>query len=341
VDLSRAGYTEQRGLAFQAALLDRLRNLPGVTSATLTSHLPMGDDGSGNTWGFSIPGYIPAKGEEMVVITDLEGPDFFHTMSIALRQGREFDTHDVAASSLVAMVNQTMAQRYWPKGNAIGSSVIVGKRSCRIVGIVGDDNYYDPTNKAPTPVLFVPMAQNYWGAIILALRSHTAASAVAFELRQAVAGLDAALPLAQVRTRQAVMGERYQMASIPAKLLVVYALSSVLVAMLGLYAVMAYSVIERHREFALRIALGSTRAAVFRLVLGGSAWTAMIGLVVGGAGSIAAVRMLRSLLFGVAPFDAMSYGAAALCLVLTVFLAGVAPAQRAATIEPMRALRTE
>jgi ABC-type antimicrobial peptide transport system permease subunit len=104
---------------------------------------------------------------------------------------------------------------------------------------------------------------------------------------------------------------------------------------------MAYAVIERHREFALRIALGSTRAAVFRLVLSGSAWTAVIGLVVGGTGSIAAVRMVRSLLFGVAPFDPMSYGAAAICLLLTVFLAGVAPARRAAAIEPMRALRTE
>jgi hypothetical protein len=111
VDLSRAGYTEQRGLAFQAALLDRLRNLPGVASATLTSHLPMGDDGAGNTWDFSIPGYVPAKGEEMAVITDLEGPKFFHTMDVALRQGREFDTHDVASGAPVAMVNATMAQR--------------------------------------------------------------------------------------------------------------------------------------------------------------------------------------------------------------------------------------
>ena len=341
VDLSRAGYTEQRGLAFQTALLDRVRNLPGVTSATLTSHLPMGDDGSGNTRGFSIPGYVPAKGEEMEVITDFEGPGFFHTMRIAMRQGREFDAGDSAASAPVAMVSATMAQRYWPKGDAVGSSIIFDKRSCRIVGIVGDDNYYDPTNLDPTPVLFVPMTQNYWGGPILALRSHATPAVLAAQLREIVAGLDASLPLEDVRTMNEVIGERYKMASIPAKLLAVYALSSVLVAMLGLYAVMAYSVIERHREFALRIALGSTRAAVFRLVLGGSVWTTMIGLVVGGAGSIAAVRMLRSLLFGVAPFDPMSYGAAAVCLLLTVFFAGVAPARRAAAIEPMRALRTE
>jgi hypothetical protein len=99
LDLSRLGYTEQRGLAFQAALLDRLRTSPGIASATLTSHLPMGEDGFGNTRGFSIPGYVPAKGEDMGVVADLEGPDFFHVMGISMRQGREFDTQDDASST--------------------------------------------------------------------------------------------------------------------------------------------------------------------------------------------------------------------------------------------------
>ena len=131
------------------------------------------------------------------------------------------------------------------------------------------------------------------------------------------------------------------MSRIPAELLGVYAISSLLVAMLGLYAVMAYPVIERHREFALRIALGSTRAAIFRLVLSGSTGTAAVGLVTGGLGSVAAVRLLRSMLFGVAPFDPASYCAAATFLLITVFLSGLSPARRAASVEPMQALRTE
>jgi ABC-type antimicrobial peptide transport system permease subunit len=131
------------------------------------------------------------------------------------------------------------------------------------------------------------------------------------------------------------------MSRIPAELLSVYALSSVLVALIGLYAVMAYSVLERYREFALRMALGSTRAGVFRLVLRGSATTALIGLVTGSLGSIAAVRLLRALLFGVAPFDPISYIAAVAFLVLIVFVAGLVPARRAASIEPVQALRSE
>ncbi len=341
VDLSRSGYNEQRGLAFQAALLDRLRSAPGVSAATLTSHLPMGDDNAGNTRDFSIPGYVPSKGEELQVVTDFEGPEFFHIMGIAMRQGREFDRHDNASAQPVAVINESMAHRYWPKGNAVGNSVMVDQRLHRIVGIVSDYAYYNPANTDPSPLLFLPLAQDYSGDVFMVLRSRTTASAVTAQLRQAVAGLDRSLPLENVRSLEEVTAARYQISRIPALLLSVYAISSLLVAMLGLYAVTAYSVIERHREFALRLALGSTREAVFRLVLTGSTWTAVVGLVTGGLGSIAAVRLLRSMLFGVAPFDPMSYCAAAVLLLITVLLAGLVPARRAASVEPMHALRIE
>jgi len=341
LSLSRSGYTEQRGLALQVALLDRLRTTPGVASATLTSHLPMGEYGSGNTRGISIPGYVPAKDEDMAVTTDFEGPDFFHVMGIAMRQGREFDLRDNASSAMVVVINESMAHRYWPKGGAIGSSVIFDKQPRRIVGIVGDYAYSDPANTDPSPLLFVPLAQHYTSDVFVALRSRTTPSAITAQLRKVVTGLDSSLPLEEVRTLEEVTSERYQMSRIPAELLGVYAISSVLVAMLGLYAVMAYSVIERYREFALRMALGSTRAAIFRLVLSGSGWTAAVGLVTGGLGSILAVRLLRSMLFGVALFDPASYCAAAALLLVTVFLCGLAPARRAASVEPMEALRTE
>jgi predicted permease len=341
LDLARSGYNAQRGLAFQTALLDRLRSAPGVASATLTSHPPMGDDNSGNTQDVAVPGYIPAKGEEMSVITDYEGPDFFHILGIAMRQGREFTTADTASSTPVVIINEPMAHHYWPKGDAIGRSVLVNGRPYRIVGIVGDFAYSDPANTDPESLLFLPLTQSYSSSFFVVLRPRSSLADITAQLRQAVVGLDSSLPLENMRTLEAVTAERYQMSRIPAELLSVYAISSVLVAMLGLYAVMAYSVIERHREFALRIALGSTRAAVFRLVLSGSAWTAVVGLVTGALGSIAAVRLLRSMLFGVAPFDPVSYCAAAALLLITVFIAGVSPAHRAASVQPMQALRTE
>ncbi len=340
-DLSRAGYSESRGLAFQAALLDRLRSAPGVAGVTITSHLPMGDEGSGNTQDLAIPGYVPGKGEEMAVVTDWDGPDFFHTMGIPILKGRDFTTQDDASAPGVAVINQAMEHRYWPKGDAIGHSVTVAKKSWQIVGIVPNYAYSDPQTLDPDPVLYLPMAQHYYSYTLIALRSRTTAGALAGILRRTVADLDSGLPLEDVRTLEEVSGQRYQLARIPAELLAVYAIASLLVAMMGLYAVTAYSVIERNREFAVRMALGSTRAGIFSLVLRGSGLTAGFGLIVGGAASIAAVRLVRSMLFGVTPFDPVSYFAAALLLLLTVILSGLAPARRAATIQPMQALRSE
>ncbi len=341
IDLSRSGYNQQRGLALQSALLERLRSDPGVVGATITTHLPMGDSGSGNTQDFKIPGYVPAKSEAMQVVTDFEGPEYFQTVRIPLLQGRDFTVHDDASSPGVAIINESMAHRYWPNGDALGHSVVVGKKTSQIVGVVRDYAYHDPQMTDSLPILFLPLAQNYSPSFYIAMRTRTPGPAVVSQLRQAVGELDSSLPLEDVQTLEEVAGFRYMFARIPAELIGVYALSSILVAMLGLYAVMAYSVIERHREFALRMALGSTRAGIFRLVLAGTEVTAGFGLLTGGLGSLAAMRLLRSLLFGVTPFDPISYCAAAGFLLLTVFVAGLSPARRAASIEPMRALRSE
>jgi predicted permease len=343
VDLSRAGYSQERAQVFLTALLDRLRNAPGVAYATLTTHLPMGDNGSGNTRGFSIPGYVPAGGQEMLVVTDFDGPDFFRTMGIHLLQGRDFTPADTVTSPKVAVINKVMADRYWPKGNALGSRIVVDKSERQIVGVVPNVAYHSPDDTDPSPVLFLPYLQGLTGYdyAILAIRSRTTATAIAGQLRQTVPVLDRGLPLEEVRTLEEVTDEQYQGSRVPAELLGVYAIASVLVAMMGLYAVMAYSVIERHREFALRIALGSTRERIVRLVLHGVSRVVLLGIVIGGLGSVAAVHLLRSMLFGVTPYDPVSYCAAAILLLFTVVISGLIPARRAASVDPMQALRSE
>ena len=261
MDLSRAGYAEDRAQVFETELLDRLRNAPGVDSVTMTSHLPMGDWGSGNTRSLSIPGYVPAKGEDMSVVTDFDGPDFFHTMRIPIQQGRDFTRDDAGTAPLVAIVNETMAHKYWPKGNALGSSIVVDKLPRTIVGVIGTYAYHSPDNTDPSPVAYLPLLQGKTGDryAILAIRSRTSAGSVSGVLRQTVSGLDSTVPLENVRSLESVTDEQYQGSRIPAELLGAYAICSLLVAMMGLYAVMAYSVIERNREFAVRMALGSTR----------------------------------------------------------------------------------
>ncbi|HEY2858325.1 MAG TPA: ABC transporter permease [Terracidiphilus sp.] len=339
--LSRSGYTEQRGRALQWALLEQLRSAPGVVDATLTSHLPMGDYGSGNTWNFDVPGYKFAPDESKSVVTDLEGPTFFRTMRIALAQGREFTDQDREGTALVAVVNEDMARRYWPKGNALGSTVTIDKKPVQVVGIVKNYAYHNPSDTDPNPVLYLPTMQHYQGHVFVAVRSRTSEAAVVPVLRGAVAKLDGALPLGDVQSLVAVTETIYEFSRIPAELIGVYALASLLVASLGLYAVMAYSVTERNREFALRMAVGATRAQIVRLVVGGGLQTVAVGLAIGGIGSFFAVKLLRSVLFGVGASDPLSFAGAGVVLVLTVLVAGLAPARRAATVQPMQVLKTE
>ncbi len=247
MDLSRAGYDQDRARVFEMALLDRLRSAPGIESATLTTHLPMGDWGSGNTRDFSIPGYVPAKGEDMSVVTDFDGPGFFHAMRIQLQQGRDFTRDDAATAPNVAIVNEVMARKYWPKGNALGSSIVVDKVQRTIVGVIHTYAYHRPDDTDPSPVVYLPLFQGKPGYdyAIIAVRSRTTTDAAAGVLRQTVGSLDRTVPLENVRSLEAVTDEQYQGSRIPAELLGAYAICSVLVAMMGLYAVMAYSVIER------------------------------------------------------------------------------------------------
>ncbi|HWG20791.1 MAG TPA: ADOP family duplicated permease [Terracidiphilus sp.] len=339
--LSRSGYTTEKGLALQTALLDELHRSSAVRGVTLTSHLPMGDWGSGNVRGYSIPGYTPAKNEGMDLVTDFEGPEFFKTMGIAMAQGREFTAQDREGAPLVAVVNEDMARRYWPKGNAMGSTVVMDKQAWQIVGIVKDYAYHNPQDTDPSPLVFIPILQQYQSDVFVAVRSRTTAEGVVPVLKQAVGRLDSALPLENVMSLKEVGDVLYQFSRVPVELLGVFALASLLVATLGLYSAMAYAVTERNREFALRMAVGATRLQIVKLVMNGGLETAAAGLVVGGVGAFFAIRLLRSMLFGVAPFDPVSFAGAAAVLVLTVLVAGLLPARRAAAIEPMQALRTE
>jgi predicted permease len=339
---SRAGYKKDQAAVLRSVLADRLRALPGVTGVTYSSHLPMADEGAGNTQDFAVPGYTPSKGEDMEVITDFAGSDFFRTMGISVARGRDFLASDNAQSMPVAIVNQTMARKYWPNGDALGRSIAYDKKSWQIVGIVPQFVYHDPSDTDPMPILFLPMDQaGIAGYAQFAVRTNSSLATLAPELRRAVASLDRSLPLENLMSYDEVVNQMFQMSRLPAELLIVYALASLLVAMLGLYAVMAYAVVERNREFALRMALGSSRAGIFRLVLGNSVGIVLIGLVMGGLGSIAAVRLLRSMLFGVTTSDPLSYLAAAALLSLAVVVSGLIPARRAASIEPMQALRSE
>lgn len=340
VDLSRAGYAAKKGYVFQKRLLEELSTTPGVLSATITSHVPMNSEGSFNTWSIDVPGYQPTKGENMQVVTDLEGPQFFHCLRIAFAAGRDFRATDDEKAPAVAIVNRAMAHHYWPKGNALGSTVVVEGKPAQIVGIVDRYTYENPQD-SPSPVLYIPLLQHYYGDVSLILRSRGDAYALLATLQQVISQLDPSLPIERIHSMDEIANNNYRFAKIPAELLIVYALASLLVATLGIYAAMAYSATERSREFALRIALGATREQIRSLLLSGGLATAAIGLLIGCFGAYFAVRVIKAMLFGVGTFDPISVSIALAVVVLTTFLSGLLPARRAARADPMQVLRTE
>ena len=341
LDLTRAGYSQEKGLAFQRALWEKLHSAPEVESASLTSYVPMGATGGGHVRDIGITGYLPAKGESMSIVTDAVGPEYFRTMRIPLLEGRDFSEQDGASAPCAAVVNQSMAKKYWPKGGALGGQISVSGRTCNVAGVVKDIIYRSAAWDDGDPVLYLSMQQDYQGWFSVVLRSRTSAYALVPALQSAVGTLDSSLPITDVESLNEHIQVSYAGQKIPAEMIAVYGACCLLVALLGVYAAMAYSVAERSREFALRMALGARRSRVLGLVMGSGLRVIAGGLAIGAVGSYFAVGILKSLLFGVSGFDLATAFAALLVLSLTALAAAFLPARRAASIEPMEALRAE
>jgi hypothetical protein len=277
----------------------------------------------------------------MSIVTDSVAPDFFKALRIPILQGREFTDRDNDTAPCVAIVNQSMAHKYWPKGNVLGARLQVGKKSCEVVGVNRPIIYRNASWDTGDPVVYLSLLQDYQGWFSVVLRGTASAQNLVPALDREVAALDSTLPINDVETLHQHIQASYSDAKVPAEMIGVYGICALLVATLGVYAGLAYSVVERTREFALRVALGAERERIFGMILRESAWIALGGIAVGATGAFFMVRVMKSLLFGVSPFDPVSAAGAVLLLVCTAAFAAWLPARRAASIEPMQALRAE
>jgi putative ABC transport system permease protein len=327
---------------FQGALLERVQGMPGVQSAAFTAYLPLG--GTDNSWAFDIEGR-PAKPPGVYDQANYRpvSTGYFETMGISLLRGRGFGPEDNENSLLVVIINASMARTYWNGQNPVGRRLRFGDKNWRtIVGVVGDVHHAG-LGDAPEPEMYVPYGQipNVEARPILVLRTSVDPASVASALRRSVAEVDANVPIDQIETMKQIVYGSVGESRFRTAVLVMFAFLALFVASIGLYGVMSYSVTQRTREFGIRMAVGASRSAVLRIVLGEAAKLTGLGICSGLAGAVLLARVIASLLYGVAPFDVPTLAGVSILLAVIALLASYIPALRAARVNPMDSLRCE
>jgi predicted permease len=342
---------------FNRRLLQDLEQLPGVTAAGLTSVLPA--NGNVNNQTFVVEGYTPPKGADMNLATVSQVTEkFFTAMQIPLLRGRFFTEGDRQGARLVMIVNHKLAQHFWPNQDPIGRRIRIGTPEMQtpwitVVGEVEDvklrspdepanEQYYIPIDQAEDDVgaLASPTDLNGNGGFIV-LRSVLPPEQMENALRATVQSIDPLLALTQVQTMERAVSQSEAPRRFNTTLIGSFAVAAVLLALLGIYSVIAFSVASRTQEIAIRMALGSQRGAIMGLVLRSGAKLAVIGCVLGLGGAVAASGLLRSLLFGVSSSDPLILSIAAGGVLLLALAASGLPALRAASVSPTQALRGE
>ena len=335
-------YTSKQVAPFFDRLLERVRAIPGVESAAVVNTLPVS---GGAATDFVVEGQPkPKTGEEPSANIRVVAGDYFATMRIPLLRGRWFDAHDTDTSVKVMVINETMAEKFWPEESPVGKRVTMYNwgppLTGEVVGVAGNTKS-DALDSAPSYMIYSPHSQfpSHFDTIVVRTSGDPMGAAVA--LKAAVWSVDRDLPLADITTMESRLKNSVGAQRVQMMVLCGFALLALLIATIGIYGAMAYSVGGRMREIGIRVALGADPAAVRGLVLGEGLRWAGIGIALGLAGALAMGGLLSSLLYGVAGRDPLILGAASLALLSVAAAACYLPARRATRVDAMQILRAE
>jgi predicted permease len=336
-----AGYSTTGAREFDQRALEALERIPGVESATVSRHIPL--SGSVRTTRIIAPGTDPPSDPWLRrVAVNLASEHFFETMGIPVLLGRGIEQRDQGSAPRVAVINETLAKTYFPGQNPIGRHFTSGKDEFEVVGIARDSKY-DSIRKSAPPTIYMSYLQSPTDGGTLAFEVRTAGqpSAAASAVRRTIAGIDRNVPVFEMSTEEEKLDDLIRQDRLFAGLASIFGALALLLASIGLYGVRAYNVARRTAEIGIRMALGAGRGEIAALVLRETAWIAGIGLAVGVVGALAVTRAIRSMLFGLAPQDPVSFAAASGVLIVVAAIAGYFPARRASRVDPMVALRHE
>ncbi|HXG67386.1 MAG TPA: ABC transporter permease [Blastocatellia bacterium] len=331
-------------IAFYQNIMERVRATPGVQSAAISSALPLGGGGFYLGRVFLIEGRPePPAAPDHPAQWNVISPGYFHTMGMALLKGRDFDERDTADSNPVIIINETLARRMFPNEDPLGKRI----RSWRdenklreIVGVVQDTRYFGREDEL-RGLVYVPHTQNAWRPLVLSARTSGDPAGMVDALRSAIWSVDKDLAIANVKTMDTILHESVAPQRFNMLLLAVFAIVAFVLAVIGIYGVLSYTVAQRSHEMGIRIALGAQAGDVIRLVLAQGLKLTLTGVGVGLAIAFALTRVMSSLLYEVSATDPLTFAAVAGLLAGVALLASYLPARRATKVDPLAALRHE
>jgi predicted permease len=338
-------YPRDKRIEFYQDLLPRLRALPGVTSVSAGWPLPISSDGFGIS--FDIEERPVPEGDRNVARTSLTVPGYFQTLRVPVLRGREFQDTDTTKSKPVVVINQSFANKYFPGEDPIGKRInpglsdgVVKDVQREIVGVVGDVKVGQLT-KEMVPEMYLPFAQSVVTSPKLLIRTAGNPVSLISAVRGQVAQIDKNLPLYEVHTMDDAFSRAAAQQRFQALLVSAFATISLLLCAIGLYGLLSYLVAQRTLEIGVRMALGAPRQSVLTMVLRRGMVLAALGITVGIVASAALTNLLKGMLFGIKPLDALTFVGISAVLLLVCLLASSGPAYRAARLDPVKTLRDQ
>ncbi|HET8783521.1 MAG TPA: ABC transporter permease [Pyrinomonadaceae bacterium] len=335
----------ERRSAFYTDLIHRVESLPGVKSAAVTTNLPLYRQG--NSIDISIEGQPPpAPGKENIVVTRIISPKYFETMTIPLLSGRAFNDQDTATTPRVAVISESMARRYWPGEDPIGKRIGAGRIQrpedwTQVVGVVKDVRQFELTADSK-PQMYLPYRQRgFFPSEDLVVKTDVDPASLASTVRNAVWEIDKDQPVSNIRTMEEILLESIARQRFSMLLLAIFAAVALILAAVGIYGVMSYSVAQRTHEIGIRMALGAQTGAVLKLAVSYGLKLVVVGIVIGLIAAFALTRVMSTLLFGVTATDPTTFALISLLLIGVAAVASYIPARRATKVDPIIALRYE
>ena len=335
VDYDDGGNRAKRGPLLEE-MLRRVSALPGIESAGLADMLPLDRNRS---WSLLAKGRDHPKAVDSSAFVYVVSPDYLRTIGIHLREGRDLNWNDTSESERVIIINQAAARREWPGVDPIGKTAYgIGRGEARVVGVVSDVRE-SSLEQASGPEVYVPITQTNPEGANLVVRTRLAPDALASSVMSTLRSMNPGQPAAEFRPLQSLVDHSVSPRRFFVLLVTIFAGLGVVLASLGIYGVISYSVTQKTQEIGVRMALGATTGRVMRDVLANTLRLALAGIVLGTAASLAVARLIASLLFSTSPWDAQTFLAMVLTLVTVALVSGYFPARRASRVSPMSALR--